>query len=214
MTSGLPLPSDGLREVACAFERGRHPELVEAARDALPIVFLAPVEEQLVPAAVESGLGNQHRAADVVPEVVVPILGLLGPVLIGKPAVRVQRLVPGEVATAAVEVARAALRGHDELPAARLAELGLIVRGEDLHLGHRVRVQRDVRAAVVARIDVRGAVNRELVLVGARAVHVEGIDAAGAGDLAVEGADDRQARLSRSRGCCGRSARGCSTGCR
>ncbi len=64
--------------------------------------------------------------------------------------------------------------GHDlDVAASRTAVLGLIVRGQNLELSDVVQGQRDVLRAVRSGVDIGRAVDRQVVLIGARAVDVE-----------------------------------------
>src|SRR5690242_9180572 len=85
-----------------------------------------------------------------------------------------------EEANIAVPLVGAAFSHEGHLSAGRLAEFGLIVRGQNLSFLDGVWVEGYVGPAVVAGIHVRCAVDSELVLIGARAVDIKTSDAAGA----------------------------------
>ena len=90
----------------------------------------------------------------------------------------------------AVEFVGSVFGDNRKLPAAGLAVLRLVVRGQHPQFGNRVGVQRDVRAAIVTGVHVRSAVNRKLVLVRASAIDIECVNSASSGNLAVEAADN------------------------
>src|ERR1700687_556495 len=77
-----------------------------------------------------------------------------------------------EEATIAVPLVAAAFCNEGDLSAGRIAELRLVVRGQDFPFLDGSAGEGDGGSAVVAGIDVRGTVNGELMLVGARAIDV------------------------------------------
>src|SRR5205814_2487592 len=82
--------------------------------------------------------------------------------------------------TAAVEGVAAALGHERNLSSDAAPILSLVAAGEHLEFRDGVDADADVHTAVVAGIDVADAVNGELILRGARAVHRERVGA-GAG---------------------------------
>ena len=83
-----------------------------------------------------------------------------------------------EEANVAVPLVGAALADKRHLSTRCLAKLRLVVRGQNFHFLDGIRIEGYVGATVVAGVHVGSAINGELVLVGARAVHVELVDTA------------------------------------
>src|SRR5579864_6922708 len=94
-----------------------------------------------------------------------------------------------EEATIAVPLVGAALGGDGDLATRRFAEFCLIVRREDFYLFNRIRIDGDMGSAVVTCINVRSAVNRELVFVSSSTVDIHGIQTASTRGVTVKTAD-------------------------
>src|SRR5437764_15407649 len=95
-----------------------------------------------------------------------------------------------EEAAVSMPLIGTALGGDCDLSTGGFSKLCLVIRGKDLHFLDRVGIDGDVGSTVVAGVDVGSAVDGEFVLIGARAVHVEGIDASGARSMAVDHSRD------------------------
>ena len=95
-----------------------------------------------------------------------------------------------EEAAVSMPLIGTALGGDRDLSAGGFSKLRLVIRGKNLHLLDRVGIDGDVGSTVVAGVDVGSAVDGEFVLIGARAVDIERVNAAGPGNLAVEVAHD------------------------
>jgi hypothetical protein len=173
-----------LGEVALPLEQGGNAHPLRLRLRVQPVlVLLAEEEEQLGAVGVElAGYvhGTAQRIADVtlvqlrrrrVGELVA--LGVAAGRVAVHPGVRVEVVRAAEDVGGAVEVAAAALRDGDDLRAHRAAVLGLVVRGEDLELLHRVERQRDHGTAVVAGVHVGDAVDLDVVVAAALAVRAE-----------------------------------------
>src|SRR5262249_44186053 len=85
----------------------------------------------------------------------------------------VQAFMAMEETHVAVPVVGTALGRHRKLTASGFAEFGLVVRSNDFEFFDGVGIDGDVRSSVVARIDVRRAVDRVFMLVCARSVDAE-----------------------------------------
>src|SRR5437867_344907 len=90
----------------------------------------------------------------------------------------------------AMELAATAARHDLDVATRRPSIFRLIVRGQYLELGNCVHVQHDVLRAVRPGVDVRRAVDREVVLVGAGPVYVNVAEAPRSGDREIAGVDD------------------------
>ena len=95
-----------------------------------------------------------------------------------------------EEAAIAVPLVSTAFCSDCNLTAGSLAELRLVVGGQDLDLLNGVGVDGYVCAPIVSGIHVGRAVNGEFVLIGPCAVDVVGIDSARSRFVAIEGAGD------------------------
>src|SRR3982074_2512076 len=91
-----------------------------------------------------------------------------------------------EKATVAMPLIGATLGDDCDLSAGGFAELGLIVRSKNFHFLDGIGVDGNVSASVVAGVDVGSAINGELVLIGARAVDVEGSDSSSARSVTIK----------------------------
>ena len=107
-------------------------------------------------------------------------------VLLVEPFIGVQAFMTMKKATIAVPLVAAALGDQGNLSAGSLSEFSLVVGGENLHLFNRIGIDRDVGSAIVAGIDVRCAVDRHFMLVRARAIDIERIQAARSRGMAVK----------------------------
>ena len=149
----------------------------------MAVKFLAPEDEELV---------LLDRATSLIAEVVVAVdFGLVRLVvrqftLLIEVFVGIQAIIAVEEAAVAMPLIGAALGDQGNLSAGRLAELRLVVRGQDLYFLDRIQIDGDMGPAVVACVHVRRAVNGEFVLVGARAIDVVGIQAARGGLVCIE----------------------------
>ena len=170
----LPSPVDGTREIARPLgRRGNQNIDGSRLRNQLPIVFLAHEEEQLVPAV--HNVRNHDRTAKVPAIVVIavqrprePIAGSSTQVV--EKWIGVQAVMTPEIASAAVELIRAAAGREGNQAAARATVFSLVVRGHDFHFLEGIRIHRHQRAGVITKIQISHAVDRVLVLRAARAV--------------------------------------------
>src|SRR5262249_53460097 len=78
--------------------------------------------------------------------------------------------MPMEEVATAMKLAGAALGHYVDLRARRASVLGLVVAGQNLKLLHGIQTDGRQLVAVISRIDVADAVERQLVLVETRAV--------------------------------------------
>src|SRR5207253_7357469 len=122
-------------------------ELLDSTRNELPVVFLAPEKVELDSVLVEAGSWSGTGPADLIAQIVVAVFRDRSSALIGKPVVGVQAFVAMEPTGIAVEFVGSVFGDNRKLPAAGLAVLRLVVRGQHPQFGNRVGVQRDVRAA-------------------------------------------------------------------
>ena len=135
-----------------------------------------------MPGAFEE-LGNVDRSADGVTGIVIPEEGLGETAHVVDEGVGVEAVVAVVPVAAAVELVGAALGHEGDLAADAASVLRLIAAGEDLEFGDGIRAHADVHAAIVAGVHVADAVDGELILRGAGAVHREGVGSgAGAAD--------------------------------
>src|SRR5262249_53358750 len=178
-----------LREIAAPFGLGRHADQPRAAGPQLLVVFLVDEKEELVFLLIELQPRQSDRPAEVPADVVVAIKRTPEALRIVEEVVGVQPFVAVKEARAALIPLRAAPPDELNEAAPRLAELGLIVRGQNLDFADRIGVDRHVACAVASCINGGGAVNRQLFLIATRAVDVERVQAPWPRNLPVEIAD-------------------------
>ena len=178
------IPVDRLRKVSLPLQRGGSVELLRAsAGNELTIKFLTPEEEQPV---------LNDRSADLVADVVVAVQRRrvrqvsLELIFLVEPLVGVEAFVTVEEAPVTMPLVVAALGHQRDLAAGGFSKLRLVVRCQHFYFFNRIRIDRDVSSAVVPGIDVGCAVDRHLVLVRARSVDVERVEAAGSRGMAVK----------------------------
>jgi len=164
-----------------------HGVVVSALGLELVLVFLAPKEEELVLGVVFE-FGEEDRAADGVTGVVEAELVALQAIAVVLPVVGVQAVIAVEEVTGAVKLARSGLGDHADLRAGGPSVFGLVIRSKNSELLHGIERDGGELVTVVAGIDVADAVQREVVLVGARAVGGDGADTAVARGLQIHGA--------------------------
>ena len=155
--NGAPRLSVVVREVARAFERGRHAEAVRVVARRARREFLAEEEEQLV---VASGLAD--GTADREAPVALVDLGLRSPLRMLVLRVGIPLRVALDVVDRSVEPIRSALGGRRDLQAARPAVLGLVRRREDLDFLDRLDVHLQEHR-VAAGVHRRHAVHHDVV---------------------------------------------------
>src|SRR6185369_4232176 len=90
----------------------------------------------------------------------------------------------------AMELVRAALGRYREITTSSLTVLCLVVRGENLQFANGVRINRDLRGAIAAIVDVCNAIDCDLCLSCTGSVDLETSQATFVRLLAVKGADN------------------------
>src|SRR5262245_47743835 len=183
-------PVHRLREIAAALGVGGDANVHRRSLGHELAVILLVDEEEELPLLLRAD--ERHRAAEI-PTVVVEAVQwaresiLRAAARVVEEGVGVQAVVAAEVATGAMVFVRARARGERDETSAGTAILSLIIRGENLDLFERVRIDRDQSARVVAQIVVGHAVNRVLVLGVARAVNGEAAGNVGDGRSSAPG---------------------------
>ena len=135
--------------------------------------FLVPEEKQLVAILVELARDGD-RPTDLVGPGIETVAADGQSVSVVEEAVGVQVFVPFEIRNQPVKVARAGAADDLHVGAGSAPELRLIVAEQDLHLGDGVHADRDHGIVHVADGVERGAVERDVVRIGAAALRIDG----------------------------------------